>query len=320
MGAVRFSLRDYYDSTTEIVGIKSGILLNRFQVKQILIDKFEEDYLRTDNLELFVRVRVGELEEMLLALRQKIGNLPQILPTKKDYKYLDDYMYRTGDIETISASNSIGLYFIKQNEDINAKDLANLIRESEGFEQGLCEAIANISLERYDLSCIVPESKKWNDSTELSKLFDCEISSNSDFLEQRFLDYLAVNGNEIEQIHWRNFERFCAEYFKRQGYKVILGPGTNDGGIDIRVFNENNSAPDIIIQCKRYKTENKVQIETVKSFYTDVMFENAKSGLIATTGYIASGGKKVCETRGYNIKFAENENVKKWAREMWTYK
>jgi restriction system protein len=63
-----------------------------------------------------------------------------------------------------------------------------------------------------------------------------------------------------------------------------------------------------------------VTIETVKSFYTDVVFDKAKNGLIATTGYIAKGGKKVCETRGYNIKFAEKENIKKWAKEMWQFK
>jgi restriction system protein len=131
---------------------------------------------------------------------------------------------------------------------------------------------------------------------------------------------LAVNGNEIELIHWRNFERFCAEYFKKQGYIVILGPGTNDGGIDIRAYKEHGGAPDFVIQCKRYSKGKKVTIETVKSFYTDVVFENAKNGLIATTGYIAKGGKKVCETRGYNIKFAEKRYIKNWAKEMWKFK
>ena len=27
------------------------------------------------------------------------------------------------------------------------------------------------------------------------------------YLDQRFLDFLAVNGEEVKKIHWRNFER-----------------------------------------------------------------------------------------------------------------
>jgi restriction system protein len=320
MGSVNFSLRDFYDSTSELVGIKSGILLNRFQTAKILLEKYNEDFLKTDNLNRGVRLHSSELEGMLLTMRQRIGNLPETLPTNKYYAYLKEYALRTGDIELIAKSGSIGYRYIHDNEDISAVELAANIKRDWRLEDKLCEAIANISLERYDFSCVFPNSKTWDGAKELSQLFECEIHSETDYLEQQFIDYLAVNGHEIELIHWRNFERFCAEYFKKKGYEVVLGPGTNDGGIDIRVFKDSGNAPEFLIQCKRYKKENKVDIETVKAFYTDVEYENAKRGLIATTGYIAPGGKKVCETRGYNISFAENERIKKWAKEMWTYK
>lgn len=321
MGAVIFPLREFYDSTSELVGIKSGILLNRFQVSSILLEKFNDEFLKSDNLNRYVRIRSEEIENMLLAIRQKIGNLPTILPSIDDYQYLREYVLKTGDFRLASSASVVGLRYLHDNNDITNTELAKLISAEYNLKDDrLSLAIANISIEQNDLSCIFPESKSWDGATELSALFDCEIQSNSDYLEQKFIDYLAVNGDEIEHIHWRNFERFCAEYFKKQGYIVNLGPGTNDGGVDIRVYKEGGRAPEIMIQCKRHKKENKVKIETVKSFYTDVKFENAKTGLIATTGYIADGGKKVCETRGYNIKFAENDNIKKWAREMWTFK
>ncbi|NOQ26797.1 MAG: hypothetical protein GQ564_15665 [Bacteroidales bacterium] len=320
MGSVSFSLRDFYDSTTELVGIKSGILLNRFQSARILLEKYDDDFLKTDNLNSGIRLHSSELEGMLLTLRQKIGNLPEVLPSQKYYSYLREYALKTGDIELIAKSGSIGLRYIYENEEISPKELTLLIKKEWGYEEKLCEAIAYTSLERKDLSCVFPNSKKWDGTTELSQLFECEIKSETEYLEQKFIDYLAVNGHEIELIHWRNFERFCAEFFRKKGYEVILGTGSNDGGVDIRVFKEKVAAPEIMIQCKRYKKENKVDIETVKAFYTDVEFENAKKGLIATTSYIAPGGKKVCETRGYNITFAENKNIKNWAKEMWTYK
>lgn len=318
--AINFSLRDFYDGATELVGIKSGLLLNRFQTAKILTEKFNDDFLFSDNLNLYVRIHSSDFESMLLTIRQRIGNLPLHLPSENAYQYLRDYLTKTKDIETVAKAPSIGLHYKRTNADITIGELSDLINKNEGYNKELSTAIATIALEANDLSCAMSSNISWDGATELSALYDCELNSENNFLEQKFIDYLAVNGNEIESIHWRNFEKFCAEYFKKQGYIVVLGPGSNDGGVDIRAYKEIESAPEFLIQCKRYKESNKVSIETVKSFYTDVKFENAKNGLIATTSYIAVGGKKVCETRGYNIKFAERENIKKWAKDMWTYK
>ncbi len=318
--AINFSLREFYDSTTELVGIKSGLLLNRFQAAQILRENHDDTFLKSDDLEMYMRIHSSEVENILLTIRQRIGNLPLELPSSSAYRYLKEYGLRTKDIDTVSKANSIGFRYLHSNRDIDIHELAHLICTSEEFSKDLSMAIATIVLENDDLSCVMPSNRSWNEATELSDLYNCELKSENNFLEQKFTDYLAVNGHEIETIHWRNFERFCAEYFKKQGYKVVLGPGTNDGGVDIRAYKEDGSAPEFLIQCKRYAGDNKVNIETVKSFYTDVQYENARHGLIATTSYIASGGKKVCETRGWNIKFAEKDNVKKWATEMWTYK
>lgn len=136
-------------------------------------------------------------------------------------------------------------------------------------------------------------------------------------MDQKFLDYIAANADELQKTHWRNFERFCAEFFNRLGYQIQLGPGGSDGGIDIRAFDPNdNSKPLIIIQCKRFKEGHQVGIETVKAFYTDVEFEQAQLGMIVTTSEIAPGGKKVCEARKYPLTFAELEEVKQWAKTM----
>lgn len=319
--AISFSLRDFYDGTTEIIGIKSGLLLNRFQTAKILLEKYDDEYLKTDDLNTYVRIDASDFESRLLKIRQKIGNLPKELPSRKANIFIKEYFQKCDEASIIVATaTSLTFQYIRLYPELTIAELSELLFTKEGIDKELCEAIAVIGFERIDQNCVLPPTLKWEGGTELSKLYDCELHSENNFLEQKFLDYLAVNGDEIETIHWRNFERFCAEYFKRQGYEVVLGPGTNDGGIDIRAYKGNGSAPDLLIQCKRYKEKNKINIETVKSFYTDVQFENAKQGLIATTSYIAKGGKKICETRGYNIKFSERENIKKWAKELGTYK
>lgn len=318
--AINFSLRDFYDGITEIVGIKSGLLLNRFQLSKILLDTYDDAYLKTDNLNTYIRIHSSDFEGRVTNIRKKIGNLPEESPSRKAYQVLRDYTIKNKDITIIGSASSTGMEYLYENNNISISELTELIQKNKGYEYELCNAIATVAYERFDQSCALPGSMEWDGLTELSDLYECELHSENNFIEQKFIDYLAVNGHEIELIHWRNFERFCAEYFKRQGYEVSLGPGTNDGGVDIRAYKDKTSAPDILIQCKRYKESNKVSIETVKSFYTDVVYENAQTGLIATTSYIAVGGKKVCNTRGYNIKFAERDNIKNWAKELWSNK
>jgi hypothetical protein len=68
---------------------------------------------------------------------------------------------------------------------------------------------------------------------------------------------------------------------------VDLGPGTKDGGIDVRVWTDKEAKagpPIMLIQCKR--TKDNVGIETVKAFWADVQFHKAESGLIATTAAV----------------------------------
>lgn len=323
MGTVIFSLRDFYDQASEYVGIKSGLLLNRFQISEMLLDTFDEDFLRSDDLMSCVRLYSDELENMFRTIRVKIGNLPTISSTVNDYASVRQYIQNGISDDKWMGFMGLCFHYLDINSNLSNNELA-LILEKEGFPKELTLNFANIAIERKDESCIIiPETNEWkNCATPLSDLYDCEIKNEKtiDFLDQQFIDYIAVNGAEIENIHWRNFERFCAEYFRRKGYDVVLGPGRNDGGIDIRVFvKKDSSNPSIVIQCKRYAEKRTVSIETVKAFYADVIFENAQQGLIVTSSYIASGGKKIVDTRKYNISFAEKERIKKWAYSMWAY-
>lgn len=162
----------------------------------------------------------------------------------------------------------------------------------------------------------------WDGALALDRLFEGEnIPSNPEvYLDQRFIDYLAKNGEDMEQIHWRNFERLTAEFFKRQGYEVELTPATKDGGVDVRVWTDRESKagpPLILIQCKRSK--NAVGLEVVKAFWADVHFERADKGLIATTSSVSRDGKRVCEARKWPMSFAESAQISRWARSMWRH-
>lgn len=323
MGAIVFSIKDYLDTIIDIVGIKSGLVLSRQEVLDILKSKFDDWYLSEDNHDLAIRVRSEEFEYHVRYVRVKIGNLTEEMMNPMLWADTLIKWHNKGvdPMPVIQSLVQVSAKYPHQRVDPQV-----VIDEMKAITQAPDELIleivvmfANHQFQSSDIT--IPERQDWDGGTPLQDVFKCEIKTASgDFFEQKFLDYLAVNSDKLKSIHWRNFERFCAEFFNRLGYKIELGPGTNDGGVDIRAFDESNAnKPLILIQCKRYKEDNKVDIETVKSFYTDVIFENAELGMIVTTSYIADGGKKVCLARKYPLTFAEKEDVKKWAAAMWRH-
>ncbi len=92
---------------------------------------------------------------------------------------------------------------------------------------------------------------QWKDVQELGALFRTEglQTQYGKFFDQRFVDYLHRNFDEIGDIHWRQFESLCAEFFHQIGFEVELGPGRNDNGIDVRAWAKNSSddSPPVMI-------------------------------------------------------------------------
>ncbi|MCP4578740.1 MAG: restriction endonuclease, partial [Deltaproteobacteria bacterium] len=134
------------------------------------------------------------------------------------------------------------------------------------------------------------------------------------FIDQRFINYLYANHDKLSNIHWRKFEELTAEYFEREGYNVELGPGTNDDGIDVRVWestqNQDESPPHIIIQCKRQK--KKIEKVVIKGLYADMKFLEAKYGLIVTSSELSPGARKTISARGYSIQEIDNAGIRTW--------
>jgi len=137
----------------------------------------------------------------------------------------------------------------------------------------------------------------WVDTIALADLFRSESLDTyyGAFFDQRFIDYLYSNFDEIDSMNWRKFEGFTAEFFKRSGFAVEIGPGRNDDNVDVRVWpieNEKYLPPTLLVQCKRQK--EKVEKVVVKALYADILDAKAQSGLIVTTSMLSPGAETIC--------------------------
>lgn len=169
----------------------------------------------------------------------------------------------------------------------------------------------------------------WDGVTPLKELFDLQAlggeakgsKDSAPLIDQRFVDYLHSQPEDLSQIHWRQFEFLCGEFFRRNGYNVIITPPSRDGGIDVRAVRETAVlGPELVlIQAKRFADGRPVGIESVKALWSDVDDANATRGVIATTSTLASGAQTFCQARHYRLTAAERPTVENWLKSMATH-
>lgn len=324
--AINFSTKDFLENIIDITAIKSKILLTENDISRLYSNhpELEPIVYLINEPEHIIRVHYDEVDSIILELRKSIGNIPD---TRDSTSIMMDGLRDIINSDPESSGKVLdAVKELMSDESFYSPD--KLIQASEKYDVSVDKIIEQIMIfrEMNNRSSLTAnylcESKKWDGIRPLSDLFEKEIKPQNEAIhfDQEFINYLKENDESIEKMHWRNFERLIAEFFNKIGYTVSLGPGTNDGGIDIRVHNsemKESGPPLIIVQCKRYSSGNTVEISTVKAFYSDLLFEGAERGLIATTSRVARGGHSVISARNYNIDIAESQEVIEMIDSMW---
>jgi len=323
MGRIRGPQSYFLDLASEEVACSSGVLLSDANIRRIAGRYHIEELKELRRIGHETVFRAEELEEAILDIRVAIGNLPD---NKMGQFVLMDACREIGESggdalkinEAYHQAADSGKYETLTEEAI--QEIATASHQNELHVIQFALAWDEMRRRRVNFHYPRVRHNQWDGVVKLDQLFQGEHIPDDPtvYLDQRYIDYLAKNSEEMRQMHWRNFERLTSEFFRRQGYEVDLGPGTKDGGVDVRVWTDKQSKagpPLLLIQCKR--TKDVVGIETVKAFWTDVEFEQAEKGLIATTSLVSRDSKKICEVRKWPMSFAEGEQVQKWSRGMW---
>jgi restriction system protein len=311
---------------SEIVGYKSGLALTR----QELLDSIsDEDTARlideSDNG--LVILRSEEFQQIIIDILYRIGNIPT-----PNYEWPTDELFRKyrRDSRRRKIARQVVDLFIEfmsspseRNKPgpVNTPGFLMLVAKTHGVA-GVRIAFVFLDIIRNFLH-LDPFTKfrsvDWKDTAQLSELFESEslTTQYGHFFDQRYVDYLRENFDAIDKINWRKFEGLTGEFFARLGFNVEMGPGRDDGNIDVRVWRpEANDAapPAILVQCKREK--RKVSKVVVKALYADIINENADSGLIVTSTALSPGAEAVCRARVYPIQQANRETLQQWIQSM----
>lgn len=311
------------ETLTEVAGFKAGVLVTH---DELILQLPDSGSLLIGDPSTLLRIRAEELEWLAHSLLTALGATASAEPASP----IDLLVKYQGDEHRQEVDRGVGDMMFKLVMDQflsrgpGPVDLSAL--KSKAAEQ-FGETGAQVADDWLALSTRAVMEYPWNtfryvdwqDEVELKGLFeDASLATAyGTFFDQRFVNYLHQNFESIDRINWRKFEGLTAEYFKREGAYVELGPGSNDDNVDARVWwpGDNPDRPAaILIQCKRQKS--KVDRVVLKALYADVIHEDAKSGLIVTTQTLSPGAEQTRTARSYPISTADRGTLRKWVASM----
>lgn len=326
MGGIWGSREFFSDALTEIAGYKAGVVLTESELWNIMRDEGDVARILDPDGTGGGRIHSSTFEEAVVTLLHRLGNTPEgnnIPITIQMY-----HRYRNTDQEGIyndlmkAYRDFVDAELKKPGQRmLDPKPMMLAIHGQHGMPgvKMSLELIGGINRDLHRSAWGSIRNVEWRDTVELTGLFkDAGLKTqHARFFDQRYIDYLGANFEKVDAMHWRKFEGFTAEYFEREGYRVVLGPGSNDGGVDLRVYPADAASdlpPMILVQCKRQKA--KIDKVLVKSVFADVLEEGANSGLIVTTSTLSPGAETTRTARNYPVEAADRATIRSWIKKL----
>lgn len=148
--------------------------------------------------------------------------------------------------------------------------------------------------------------------------FDCEFNELEQFIDYAFeesdfrffwsvkplgvmLDYIdtILDGGEASNTiptDGIDFEHWCADQVRRQGWQVVVSQASGDQGVDV-IARRNGTK--VAIQCKRYS--NPIGNKSVQEAFTGAQNENAGYSCVIGTGGFTQAAKQIASNTGVKL-------------------
>ncbi len=138
-------------------------------------------------------------------------------------------------------------------------------------------------------------------------------------LPQKTIQKIINKPEYMRQIDSRDFELFVAHLIEELGFdNVVVTPRSGDGGRDILATKNVHGVPLLFaFECKQYKSENKIQLDTLRSLLGSVSHGKTKSniGVLVTTSYFTQGGKDFILSEA-SIDGKDFDDIVNWINEI----
>jgi len=184
------------------------------------------------------------------------------------------------------------------------------------YESGMCGWCEHMSNKEERVE-VVHDEKDWSPEKQLPQeerlILTPEEFRNPELrliTDPRLIAYIDSHPEELYSLTPRQFEEFIAELLSKMGYKVRLGPGSKDGGVDVFAERDQDFGPELtLVQCKRHSPDHKVGEPIIKQLHADVNDRKASKGLVVTSSFFTSTALKYIESSKYRLAGADFDKL-----------
>ena len=94
----------------------------------------------------------------------------------------------------------------------------------------------------------------------------------------------------IQSIEWKRFEDVCREFYETKGIRCACEPLGSDGGIDMRLFQDESGQATAIVQCKAWG-DSTIGVTPIRGLLGTMVHEKVDKSLFMTSGKFSDDAK-----------------------------
>jgi restriction system protein len=98
----------------------------------------------------------------------------------------------------------------------------------------------------------------------------------------------------IKELEWKKFEELCTAFFLEKGIRAKATFLGTDGGIDIKLYQDDSGSPTSIVQCKAWNSW-KVGVQQIREFLGVMTHEKISKGFYMTSGEYSEEAKSTAK-------------------------
>jgi len=135
---------------------------------------------------------------------------------------------------------------------------------------------------------------------------------NADYsaLYEEVFDRFHKKTDDMYRLSPRQYEEFLESVFLNNGYRTVLGPGSNDGGVDLRLYSNDVVGESLtLVQAKRYADKYPIALSAVQALTAVVDDQKANRGLFITTSRYLPCAEKFIARQYSRINLADSNDV-----------
>jgi restriction system protein len=103
----------------------------------------------------------------------------------------------------------------------------------------------------------------------------------------------------IQELEWKRFEELCVAYYNEKGIKAETTKLGADGGIDIKLYQDESGKPTTIVQCKAWTSL--VGVKQIREFLGVMTHEKISKGFYMTTSGYTEEAKDTAKSNNVTL-------------------